>query len=517
MSEQDQVGFHGAWITPQYPNPLSVFDIPHNTSGLSNTTGNTCYINASLQALLHCPPLTSFFCNFIDHPICPKFPFCSRCELGVLAEKMFRRTTTNRSLGPDHIVRNVKQICPAFNDHEQEDAHEFLSALIGHIAGNEIAHPKDIATTTLMHAPIYKILGGALGSETICVLCETTKETTEFMPSLSVPTNEATTIEDALKKYVEFANVDGKLHCHTCQTKTNAIKRYFIRRAPNVLLLNLLPRYRVSRNGTMLKDDSATSYARISEHLDLAPYMLHPDNKYVTVPYTLTGVVVHKGRSMRSGHYMAYVKGKNGIWLHKDDNNSTQVPLSTVLNQNAYILFYARDTVHHNTLENLLNPTGFSVPGSRQQQNIAKQPPKNPSVLSYAAALKFSPASPLSRPTAINSAPRDEVEVRRNISSSASLGINRSHPSKKGSPSIPGDHTPFHRSLVNPSQIYRRVGDAEHKVHTELVEKPAPTPKSAKRRSKKKKILYCTEGPTDFHKSFYNPSRAYRPMPKFDE
>lgn len=547
-------------------------DIPEKTPGLENPD-NSCYMNASLQCLLHCPPLTPFFCKNIDHRRCGTYPFCSRCEVGALAEKMFRPASSDLCFAADQILQNIEAISPEFNEYDQQDALEFLSALTDHIAGKEleqsgISIAKDVPSTTLMQAPIYKILGGALGSETTCSWCGTTCEAAEFMPSLSVPTNDARTIEEALQKYVDFGKVEGLLHCEKCQMKTPAVKRYFIRRAPNVFLLNLLPRYRVFPNGRMEKDEP-DAYARISEILDLAPYMVHPKNDCCSVLYTLTGVIVHKGRSTRAGHYVAFVKGKNGIWFRKDDEMSVQVPLSTVLKQNAYILFYEKNTEQLDDFEYLLNLSGSPVLETRQQESIAEESLQNPGVLPIAEpvqerkipkyalradALPFCSASPqshqmiskepvqspkalptpepshecivpkfipnadamsfcpasLSSPMTVNATSREDGEVRRDVRSSKNCNTGRSDADATGSLITPGDRTPFHRSLVKPSQVYRRAEDveAERKLQIGPAGKPSPSPKQTKKPSKKKKYSY--EGASRFHRSFYNPSTLYR-------
>ena len=66
----------------------------------------------------------------------------------------------------------------------------------------------------------------------------------------------------------------------------------------------------------------------------------HGSTRHFSV-YQLSGIVVHLGGSTQSGHYTAFVKmGLN--WYKMDDNTVTQVLLSTVLSQHAYILFYQK-------------------------------------------------------------------------------------------------------------------------------------------------------------------------------
>lgn len=45
-------------------------------------------------------------------------------------------------------------------------------------------------------------------------------------------------------------------------------------------------------------------------------------------PYTLFGVLVHHGHSLHAGHYVAFVRGPNGLWHQMDDASVSQVRFS---------------------------------------------------------------------------------------------------------------------------------------------------------------------------------------------
>ncbi len=60
--------------------------------------------------------------------------------------------------------------------------------------------------------------------------------------------------------------------------------------------------------------------------------------------YKLYGVLVHSG-TMTGGHYFAYTKieeQKEDHWFYFSDTNFKEVSLRTVLNAQAYILFYEK-------------------------------------------------------------------------------------------------------------------------------------------------------------------------------
>jgi ubiquitin C-terminal hydrolase len=54
----------------------------------------------------------------------------------------------------------------------------------------------------------------------------------------------------------------------------------------------------------------------------------------------LTGLAIHAG-SMGYGHYVAFAKREEN-WYYFDDEDVKQVPYSTVMNREAYLLFYVR-------------------------------------------------------------------------------------------------------------------------------------------------------------------------------
>jgi uncharacterized UBP type Zn finger protein len=62
----------------------------------------------------------------------------------------------------------------------------------------------------------------------------------------------------------------------------------------------------------------------------------HKDNLFA---YGLYAVIAHIGSSVRTEHYVAYVKDPRGGWFQLDDYKVSQVSLSEVLKVQAYLLF----------------------------------------------------------------------------------------------------------------------------------------------------------------------------------
>ncbi|KAJ6662479.1 hypothetical protein lerEdw1_011893 [Lerista edwardsae] len=150
---------------------------------------------------------------------------------------------------------------------------------------------------------------------------------------------------------------------------TNAKKQMLISLIPPVLTLHLK---RFQQAGYNLQ--KVNKHIKFPEILDLAPFcsvkceMSFSQNVAEgcsQVLYSLYGVVEHSG-TMRSGHYTAYVKTRTpnnqisdlilhgkaqstsesesprGQWFHVSDTHVQAVPVSRVLNSQAYLLFYER-------------------------------------------------------------------------------------------------------------------------------------------------------------------------------
>lgn len=88
--------------------------------------------------------------------------------------------------------------------------------------------------------------------------------------------------------------------------------------------------------------------------------------------YSLYGVICHAGGGPNSGHYIAYVKGRNAWYEMNDDLVSLNRSPPTSL-KSAYMLFYLRDKGQ--ALDAVLSPSPFKPP----------IPPKGPNVM---AAMK---------------------------------------------------------------------------------------------------------------------------------
>lgn len=220
---------------------------------------------------------------------------------------------------------------------------------------------------------IHQIFGGTLQSSLICHRCKHVSIQSESFLDLSLEISQVQTLQEALAHFTdpEILQGDNSYRCNACQGFVTAVKRFSIRRAPNVLMLHLkrFDRYR--------KDIRSIEFP---EQLNLSPFMFGKPPG-LRVRYILSAVLVHQGSSRQFGHYTAYVRSAEGQWLLKDDSSSRVVPLSTVLRQQAYILFYSR-IVGRSTTTARLNNIGTKI----SSENLVRHP--SVATVSSASSLK---------------------------------------------------------------------------------------------------------------------------------
>ncbi|MBN3298629.1 UBP33 hydrolase, partial [Amia calva] len=96
-------------------------------TGLKNI-GNTCYMNAALQALSNCPPLTQFFLDCGGLVRTDKKPALCKSYQKLVSDIWHR----NRPgyVVPTNLFQGIKAINPMFRGYSQQDSQEFLRCLM---------------------------------------------------------------------------------------------------------------------------------------------------------------------------------------------------------------------------------------------------------------------------------------------------------------------------------------------------------------------------------------------------
>ncbi|OXG35231.1 ubiquitin carboxyl-terminal hydrolase Ubp16 [Cryptococcus neoformans Ze90-1] len=314
-------------------------------AGLHNPS-MACYANATLQVLLHTPPVLRIALTH-DEGSCSQIKkknFCMLCSLKHMAEGSH---WSGRKAYAPGIHRSLSQIKKGFSKNRQEDTHEFFRFVTDALQNTALAKlPKDIPEKIKHTSWVYRIWGGRVRSRVVCSRCNNPSDTFDSFLDLSLDVNKQgkKSVLGMLAGFTKEDKLEGdnKYHCERCKRKANATKSFKIDQAPPILTLHL-KRFSVNYNhySGRARAEKFNQPIKFEQTLDIAPYMVNPGSS--GTKYRLFGVTCHRGTELRFGHYTSYVRGPSGQWFHADDDDVSPVQLEQVLNdKTAYLLSYIR-------------------------------------------------------------------------------------------------------------------------------------------------------------------------------
>uniref|UniRef100_A0AAY5F5C2 Ubiquitin carboxyl-terminal hydrolase n=1 Tax=Electrophorus electricus TaxID=8005 RepID=A0AAY5F5C2_ELEEL len=369
--------------------------------GLINT-GNWCYINATLQALIACPPMyhlmksiplftetqrpctsTPMMDNFVR--LVNEFsnmPVPSKAKQQAAGEKLIKDIRPGVPFEPTYIYRLLTLIKSSLSEKgRQEDAEEYLGFTLNGLheemlalkklispqeenptpRGEEEAEegnedeweqvgPRNKTSITrqadFIRTPITDIFGGHIRS---VVYQQSSKESATlqlfFTLQLDIQSEKIRTVQEALESMVAREAVQG----YTTKSKQEIeiSRRVTLEELPPVLVLHL-KRFVFEKTGGCQKLVKNIDYP---VDLEISKDLLSPGVRSKTLKgqrtYRLFAVVYHHGNSATGGHYTTDVFhiGLNG-WLRIDDQAVKVTNQYHVVKQTsertAYLLYYRR-------------------------------------------------------------------------------------------------------------------------------------------------------------------------------
>lgn len=232
----------------------------------------------------------------------------------------------NNVVNPGSITRHPNRLSTCLHPYQQEDAHEFLRALLSTLVMN--GHNKQLSS----------LFDGLLESSVTCQTCGRASLTRDRYMDLSLDINnpDISTLDDALYEYTktEVLEADNAVYCPKCDKKRSVTKGLRLATAPSILVCHL-KRFAFDKYGRLIR---LHKQIKFEERLDIGDFMSNL-NKARPPPYDLVGILVHQGATCASGHYLAFVK-KNDEWYKCNDSIVTKVDAATVFEQQAYIMMY---------------------------------------------------------------------------------------------------------------------------------------------------------------------------------
>ncbi len=371
----------------------SATGLPFGEVGLRNL-GNTCYLSSVVQCLSHTLAVRDFFTVELDASLLRMDPkklekplfLCG--ELHILLRALWSAKWV--TLSPHTLLESVWKFLPKYRHYLQQDAQEFLLDVMN-VCERELADAGSRCSSAHMHcaavggAPpstnkraaagsstrkpaaaaaaaaasslpaqshLACLFRGKLRSDVVCGGCKRVSSTEEpfWQLTLDLP-REPESAANAARRAVSprrapeparsgvsctlrdcfealsVAETLSQYACDRCSVRQTASKSLHVVAMPLVLVV-ALKRFRWDGSGS--KVDVSVSF-----DLD--------DVEFNGVTFELTGIVVHHGRSLRAGHYTAYVR-LAADWMHCNDGRLRHVSDEVVLQQatSAYMFFFQR-------------------------------------------------------------------------------------------------------------------------------------------------------------------------------
>jgi ubiquitin carboxyl-terminal hydrolase 36/42 len=274
---------------------------------------------------------------------------------------------------------------------EQEDAHEYLVNLL------ERLHRLDMEAYTKIWelkecffdnrrlevtSSIHQIFAGIIASQVTCTRCGSVSNSYDPFTDLSLELNDCFTVTRCLERFTKLETLENSnaYHCDKCDRKCKATKQLLMHTLPNVLILQFK---RFSSGG--MDGGKVSKHVAFDMQLDMSEFLSRPAlGGEDAAIFDLYGVLVHDGQSTNCGHYYSVVKHQDN-WIKFDDAICTTMSLSQVLEQKAYLLFYARRVTRQ---ESLAKPPLHSPIISTPQEKLAQAQQKEQERLQNAAKEK---------------------------------------------------------------------------------------------------------------------------------
>lgn len=331
--------------------------------GMKNR-GNTCFMNAILQALLHLPLFSRMIVN-----ITPYYEMSDLLKSPLLesfTSLISECNRTSKSIMPDNFyarLLSLKRFGAASNLETQEDAHEFLLFLIEELHQEMIQCKKENLSNTLsnvnddsdgwmqitgkknrsgitrthssmqVNTPIGKLFGGSFQS---ILRTAYQKDSITYEPfrsiEIDIEPDNINSLEDALSYFTRIERIN---HSITKQT----LFQYL----PHILIIQL-KRFIWTPSKGVIKLEK---FIRFPRNLSLPKQLFAPGHYDPTCnSYRLVAIILHHGHSVHGGHYTCMVS-KRSQWFELDDENVQRIAFES-WNKNLcvsklptpYLLFY---------------------------------------------------------------------------------------------------------------------------------------------------------------------------------
>uniref|UniRef100_A0A8C5CU12 ubiquitinyl hydrolase 1 n=1 Tax=Gadus morhua TaxID=8049 RepID=A0A8C5CU12_GADMO len=307
-----------AWLGEIDENAFHNIDDPNSERRDKNTfvgltnLGATCYVNTFLQVWFHNLELrrSLYLCQnprAQDHNIQLDYEPESICEhLQYLFALL--QNSNRRYIDPSGLVKAL-----GLDTGQQQDAQEF-SKLFLSLLEDTLSKQK---STTLQNI-IQRQFCGQFSYVTVCNQCGRASPLPSRFYELELNIQGHKNLNECITEFLKEEKLDGdnRYFCESCQNKQCATRRIKLHSLPRTLNLQLM---RFVFDRTTGHKKKLNTFISFPEQLDMGPFLETPQGSSTCV-YELSAVLIHRGVSAYSGHYIAHVKdARTSDWYKFND------------------------------------------------------------------------------------------------------------------------------------------------------------------------------------------------------
>ncbi|XP_035244156.1 ubiquitin carboxyl-terminal hydrolase 48 isoform X5 [Anguilla anguilla] len=277
--------------------------------GLTNL-GATCYVNTFLQVWFHNLELrqTLYLCQNSraeEHNLDSDYEPQTICEhLQYLFALL--QNSNRRYIDPSGLVKAL-----GLDTGQQQDAQEF-SKLFLSLLEDTLSKQKN----PNLHNVIQQQFCGQFAYVTVCNQCGRASSLPSRFYEMELNIQGHKQLTDCVTEFLKEEKLEGdnRYFCESCQSKQNATRRITLQSLPRTLNLQLMRFVFDRQTGHKKKLNTFISFPEV---LDMGPYLEQKEEKCV---YELNAVLIHRGVSAYSGHYIAHVRdARTSDWYKFND------------------------------------------------------------------------------------------------------------------------------------------------------------------------------------------------------
>ena len=332
--------------------------------GLDNV-GMTCYMNSTLQCLLHISELNDYFINKYPNDKEKLNKINQGAETkGILSKEYYEvvkgtlfKENSSYSYNPKNFNKTLSGLNPQFARFESNDSKDLLLYLFqslheelnylgsqklknvpkcNQLNENESLNFFETVNSNLNFSIISCLFYGILKSKTNCTTCNSNLFNFQYFQFLSFPLynfeGDIFNIYKGFKEFIMEENMTGnnQCYCQICHGLRDAKVSSIIYSTPPYLIINF----------DYGKDKKYNpKNVEFGEVISLEMFL---DKNCTKFEYDLVAVSSHRGRSGNSGHYVAYCKDQKRKWHEFNDSTRRICDFNEVKSYSPYFLIFKR-------------------------------------------------------------------------------------------------------------------------------------------------------------------------------